>query len=107
MTKLPLAKRSNLTFINPFQKGESVGIAETWDKVFKCRFFLFNSALATSNLVRFLGSLEQGCRTCSSSRVPQLCIFDDFGLQVRTVGGLALKKSCISFLQGCPPEQMC
>jgi hypothetical protein len=32
-------KKSFLTFIKPFQKDESVGLAETWDKVLCFRYF--------------------------------------------------------------------
>ena len=40
ITTFVLLNKDCLTFISPFQKGESVGLTVTWDKDFVCRYLL-------------------------------------------------------------------
>jgi hypothetical protein len=39
--KEPLAKKFSLAFMRPFQKGESIGLLVTWDKVLECKYLLW------------------------------------------------------------------
>jgi hypothetical protein len=43
--KEPLVKKSSLTFMRPFQKGESVGLLVTWDKSFRMQVFVMEDLL--------------------------------------------------------------
>jgi hypothetical protein len=42
--KEPIEKKTSFTFIRPFQKGESVVLTWTWDRVLECKYLLCSNS---------------------------------------------------------------
>src|SRR4051812_36719483 len=71
--KNPVEKKNPLTSINPFQKGESVGLAWTCESILPRRYLLCNSSCHTSFSFRSLNShlLSKHLFVISSTSMPR------------------------------------